>query len=141
MSRQEAIKELGDGIYDAPLVALAKPGSVQDIIEKDIQELASSLRFNSSKDRLSLPDPERIDGKQLQSMRELTLESSHILQAALEAGGAVVRKQYPLDNESDEAATMSQEQAAGFQSNPAIRRAVEKFAMSKAHPALTARVT
>jgi Domain of unknown function (DUF3883) len=42
------------------------------------------------------------------------------------------------DNESEEAATVSQEQAAGFQSNPAIRRAVEKFAMSKAHSALVA---
>jgi hypothetical protein len=42
------------------------------------------------------------------------------------------------DNESEEAATMSQEQAAGFQSNPAIRRAVEEFAMSKAKFALVA---
>jgi hypothetical protein len=42
------------------------------------------------------------------------------------------------DNESEEAATMSQEQAAGFQSNPAIRRAVEEFAMSKARSALVA---
>jgi hypothetical protein len=40
------------------------------------------------------------------------------------------------DNESDEAATISQEQAAGFQSNTAIRRAVEKFAMTKAHSVL-----
>ncbi|PYJ48409.1 MAG: hypothetical protein DME87_13070 [Verrucomicrobia bacterium] len=40
------------------------------------------------------------------------------------------------DNESDEAATISQEQAAGFQSNAAIRRAVEKFAMDKAHSIL-----
>jgi len=43
------------------------------------------------------------------------------------------------DNESDEAATMSEEQAAGFQSNPAIRRAIEKFAMSKAHSVLTSK--
>jgi Domain of unknown function (DUF3883) len=43
------------------------------------------------------------------------------------------------DNESEEAATMSQEQAAGFQSDPAIRRAVDKFAMSKARSTLVAR--
>ena len=67
--RSEAIRELADRVYDAPLVALAKPGTVQDIIEADIQQLASQLRFNSSKDRLSLPAPERIDGKQLQTMR------------------------------------------------------------------------
>jgi hypothetical protein len=43
------------------------------------------------------------------------------------------------DNESEEAATMSQEQAAGFQSNPEIRRAVENFAMKKAHSLLVER--
>jgi Domain of unknown function (DUF3883) len=42
------------------------------------------------------------------------------------------------DNESEEAATVSQEQAAGFQSNPAIRSAIEKFAMSKARSTLAA---
>ena len=42
------------------------------------------------------------------------------------------------DIESEEAATVSQEQAAGFQSNPAIRRAVEEYAMSKAHSTLAA---
>jgi hypothetical protein len=95
VSRQAAIKELGHGVYDAPLVALAKPGTVRDIIERDIQELASSLRFNSSKDRLSLPDPEHIDGKQLQSMRELTPESISILQAVLVSNDAEVRKRHP----------------------------------------------
>ena len=73
VSRREAIREIGDRVYDAPLVALAEPGTEQDIIEADIQQLASQLRFNSSHDRLSLPHPERIDGKQLQSVRELTL--------------------------------------------------------------------
>lgn len=41
------------------------------------------------------------------------------------------------DNESDETATISQEQSAGFQSNVTIRRAVEQFAMTKAHSALS----
>jgi hypothetical protein len=42
------------------------------------------------------------------------------------------------DNEADEASAISQEQAAGFQSNVAIRRAVENFAMSKAQSVLVA---
>lgn len=88
VSRQEAIKELGDRVYDAPLVALAEPRTEQDIIEADVQKLASQLRFNSSHDRLSLPDSERTDGKQLQSLRELTLEASAVLQSVLDSGGA-----------------------------------------------------
>jgi len=45
----------------------------------------------------------------------------------------------PADNESEETATIAQEQAAGFQSNVAIRRAVEEFAMAEAHSALVAK--
>jgi hypothetical protein len=92
VSRREAIKELGDRVYDAPLVALATPGTGQDIIEADVQELASHLRFKSSQDRLVLPDPERTDGQQLQSIRELTLESSNALQSVLESAGQVQRQ-------------------------------------------------
>jgi hypothetical protein len=92
VSRSEAIKALGQRVYDAPLVALAKPGTEQEIVEADIQPLAPELRFNSAKDRLSLPDPKRTDGKQLQSMRELQLESGHALQVVLEGSGA--QKQY-----------------------------------------------
>src|SRR2546426_10352206 len=95
VSRREAIKELGDRVYDAPLVAIAKPGTDQGIIEADVQELAHQLRFNSSHDRLSLPDPERTDGKQLQSLRELTRETSKVLQTVLESGGEQVQKHYP----------------------------------------------
>src|ERR1700685_1593961 len=93
VSRTEAIKVLGKRVYDAPLVALARPGTEQDIIEAEIQQLASGLRFNSPKDRLSLPDLERTDGKQLQSMRELTPESIGVLQSVFESTGA--QKQRP----------------------------------------------
>src|SRR5262249_40804213 len=85
--RQEAIKTLGNRVYDAPLVALAKPGSEQDIIEVDMQELASGLRFRSSNDRLSLVNREQTDGKQLQSLRELAEKSSRMLESALESAG------------------------------------------------------
>jgi hypothetical protein len=46
---------------------------------------------------------------------------------------------FNAENESDEAAAISQEQAAGFQSNAAIRTAVENFAMSRAHSVLVAK--
>jgi hypothetical protein len=43
------------------------------------------------------------------------------------------------ENESDEVAAISQEQGAGFLSNPAIRREIEEFAMIKARSALRAK--
>ena len=88
VSRKQAIKTLGDRVYDAPLVALAQPGTEQDIVEVDIQELAPRLRFKSPKDRLALPDPTRTDGKQLQALRELTQESSELLRSILNSGSA-----------------------------------------------------
>jgi hypothetical protein len=80
--RKKAIEQLGNEVYDAPLVVLAQPGTEQDIIETDIQELAYKLRFQSAHDRL---DPKRPTGQQLQSLRELTEESVQKLQAALES--------------------------------------------------------
>jgi hypothetical protein len=41
------------------------------------------------------------------------------------------------DNETDEGTAIAQEQSAGFQSNPAIRRAIESYAMKKAHRMLS----
>ncbi len=84
-TRENAIKELGERIYDAPLCAMPKPGTVHNIIEADIQALAPLLRFNSPQDKLSVPEPERIDGKQLQSLRELTPEAAALLQTELDS--------------------------------------------------------
>src|SRR5208283_1599543 len=92
ISRKEAVKRLGNRVYDAPLVALAEPGTEQDIIEAEIQGIAPQLRFKSSHDRLMLPDPARTDGKQLQTVRELTLESSNALQSVLQSAG---QEQHP----------------------------------------------
>src|SRR5258707_217082 len=50
VSRRRAIKQLGDRVYDAPLVALADLGSDRAIIEADIRKLASQLRFQSHHD-------------------------------------------------------------------------------------------
>jgi hypothetical protein len=79
--RKRAMELLGDRVYDAPLVALAEAGTEHDIIEADIQKLASQLRFESSDDRL---DPERNVGQQLQRLKELTNESVQTLQSALD---------------------------------------------------------
>jgi hypothetical protein len=78
-----AIKLLGHRVYDAPLVALAKPGTDRAIIEADIQKLASELRFQSVHDRLSIHDPQRT--QQLQSLRELTPKTIKLLRSVLES--------------------------------------------------------
>jgi len=85
VSRENAIKEVGDRVYDAPLCALAEADTVRNIIEVDIQQLASRLRFNSVKDRLNLLNPDRTNGQQLQTMRELVPESAALLQTLLES--------------------------------------------------------
>jgi hypothetical protein len=79
--RQRAVEKLGDRVYDAPLVALAQPGTEHDITATDIQELASLLRFESAHDRF---DPEKAIGQQLQSLRQLRNESVQKLQSALD---------------------------------------------------------
>jgi hypothetical protein len=82
VSRKRAMELFGDRVYDAPLVALAEAGTEHQIIEADIQKLASELRFESVHHRL---DPERTIGQQLQSLRELTNESVQKLQSALDS--------------------------------------------------------
>src|ERR1700687_1510997 len=88
-SRQQAKgdQEARGRVYDAPLVALAKLGTEQDIIEVDVQAAASQLRFESSHDRLSLTDSQRTNGKQLQMLRELTPKTASLLQTALKSHG------------------------------------------------------
>jgi hypothetical protein len=83
ISRREALKRLGRAIYDAPLVVLAKRGTELKAIEKDIQGLAGRIRFKSKADRLSLKNPQRTDGKEIQALRELTAESAGMLAAVL----------------------------------------------------------
>jgi hypothetical protein len=132
VGRKDAVKRLGKNIYGAALYALSKPGTERDIIEADIQTLAPLLRFNSSQDRLSLSNHTHTEGKQLQALRELTPESSSSLQRLLDS----VTQTANANHESEEAAAISQERAAGFQSDIEIRMAVENFAMSKAKSVL-----
>ena len=93
VSRRLAIKQLGDRVYDAPLVALANPGTDRAIIEADIHKLASQLRFQSLHDRLSVHDSPLT--QQLQSLRELTPKTARLLRSVLDSSGAQGQKHYP----------------------------------------------
>jgi|CZKD01.1.fsa_nt_gi hypothetical protein len=86
-NRENAVKQIGEDTYEAPLYALAKKETVHDLMEVDIQQLAARLRFNSVKDRLNLPDPDCTNGQQLQTMRELTPETASLLQTVLHSNG------------------------------------------------------
>jgi hypothetical protein len=68
--------------------------------------------------------------------RKLASWMDEAMSYVLNYGKENLLKNPNANNESDEAAIISQEQAAGFQSNPAIRKAVENFAMSKAKSVL-----
>lgn len=87
VNRENAVREIGEDTYEAPLYALAKKETVHDLLEVDIQQLAARLRFNSAKDRLDLPNPDRTNGQQLQTMRELTPETASLLQTVLRSNG------------------------------------------------------
>jgi hypothetical protein len=71
-------------LYEAPLHAIADRTTIVEIKEQDIQDLAENLRFNSPNDRLSLESPDRVDGKQIQSIRELTTASAELLEERLD---------------------------------------------------------
>jgi hypothetical protein len=79
VSQKEAELQLGKDIYPAELHAIAVPGTVESLSEIDIQDLAEMLRFNSVRDRLALDDAGGVDGKQIQTLRELNPESARLL--------------------------------------------------------------
>ena len=71
VEQKEAKSLLGD-VWTAPLHVIAKDGTEMKSIKADIQALAPDLRFNSERDRLTLPNRNRTDGRQLQILRELS---------------------------------------------------------------------
>lgn len=92
VSQQEAERHFNDeALYEAQFHAIAKDGTVEKIREIETQDLAIQLRFNSDRDRLTLARPGRTDGKQLQSIRELTNESVALLEARWNKEGTTVR--------------------------------------------------
>ena len=66
--------------YEAPFHVLAQH-TIAQIRELDVQDLASQLRFNSDRDRLTFARTDRTNGRQLQSLRELTMASVALLEA------------------------------------------------------------
>jgi Domain of unknown function (DUF3883) len=79
VGQQEAERRLGRKPYEGPFHALAEPGTVEPVFETDIQDLAKRLRFDSDREKLKIKKANRTDGRQIQRLRELTLESVGLL--------------------------------------------------------------
>lgn len=76
---REAQRKLGrKDLYPARLHALAALGSAERRRDIDIHDLSADLRFESERDHLVLHHG-RIDGKQIQTLRQLTEDSTHLL--------------------------------------------------------------
>jgi hypothetical protein len=76
---REAQRKLGrSDFYPARLHALAGSHSAERRRDIDIHDLAPKLRFESERDSLVLHRG-RIDGKQIQSLRQLTVDSAHLI--------------------------------------------------------------
>src|SRR2546425_8716669 len=73
ISYEEAKKRFGSNVWEARYQAIAQQGTEEPINEVSLMRIAKGLRFVSTthRDRLDI-DGGRVDGKQLQSIRELT---------------------------------------------------------------------
>jgi hypothetical protein len=99
-----------------------------------LKGLKWKLRFQqSASDRLSR---EGSLAWQVRARRRPTPESVELLEQTLSHGAKQVQR---VNRQTTENATISQEKAAGFQSNPAIRREIENYAMRKAQAVLVAK--
>lgn len=79
VNQREAERRLGrTNLYPAPLHAISARG-IEAVREIDIQDIAGKLRFNSPHDRLTFRHPDVTDGKQLQSLRELSEKAAEEL--------------------------------------------------------------
>ncbi len=80
-NQSEANRLYGTKVYKSRYHAIAIKGTEEPLYEMDISDLAAKLRFISptKKDRFTVIN-RRVDGKQLQAMRELTQESAALLE-------------------------------------------------------------
>jgi hypothetical protein len=88
VGKVKGLKESESLFWSGPAVRLeviAKKGTEMKSIQADIQAMAHELRFNSERDRLTLYNRSRTDGKQLQILRELSPETVKQLQTVLES--------------------------------------------------------
>src|ERR1051325_6447708 len=74
---EEAKKRFGSNVWEAEYHAVSKLGTEEPITELSLMSIADSLRFISKTDRDRLEIVAgKVDGKQLQTIRELTSESA-----------------------------------------------------------------
>jgi hypothetical protein len=80
VDQQEAKRLFGPGVWNASHHIVAKDGTETQIREKGLKEIATQLRFisTSGRDRLILSNGQ-VDGKQLQTLRRLTVASAELL--------------------------------------------------------------
>jgi hypothetical protein len=95
VSRKEAIKELGEKVYDAPLVALAEPGTEQDYHRIGYTR-NSLLNFVLLPSMIALycPTQNSLTANNSKALRNLTDKSSKMLQSVLNSVQKD-QKQYP----------------------------------------------
>lgn len=75
-----------------PLYALPLEATMQIAQEIDIHDLAADIRFNSPVNRLFIDTDGKIDGKQIQRLRRLTLSSEEMLEVRLGQQTAASRR-------------------------------------------------
>jgi hypothetical protein len=71
-----------DDLYQADWHILPEPGTEMPLSEIDITDIASKLRFESERDRLSLKEG-RVSAQQLQTMRRLDSNSAQRLEHSI----------------------------------------------------------
>lgn len=126
VNQKEAKRLRGKGIYPAKLHALAVPNTVEFVSEIDIQDLAKMLRFKSGRDRLALNDAGSVDGKQIQTLREVTPESARLLS---ERWGKRSAK-HVVPHEPGDPTRLETGRAGAFGGSPEENREVESAAVS-----------
>lgn len=124
VSLQEAKRQFGANVWDATYHVIAENGFEEPIREMSLMSIAADLRFISSKnrDRLTVKWA-KVDGKQLQTIRRLEIDSAKLLE-----------KMWSMDNvsaEGNKVAIEFEEQVrrgAGF-GDPVENKKVERAAI------------
>ena len=82
VGQRAAERKFREKVYKAKFHVLARKKTVEELHEIDIHKLAPRLRFESKNDRLTLGHGGRINGQQLQVLRELTPASADLIAGA-----------------------------------------------------------
>ncbi len=133
---------IGWGVVEEPRYALVGEGSVRDVFPRSLNR--HRLKGISWKERTeNLEDALPISGIRkigvhlpIQTSERIQEQKARTLIGLLKSRFAPGSRQ--TDTDSDDP-SIAQERAAGFQSDPKIRRAMEEYAMGRARKALEAR--